>query len=211
MVFKLPRLPYSHSDLEPYISARTLELHHGKHHQGYVNKLNELTEGTPDADANLYELVTRTMDQPDKQKIFNQAAQCWNHAFFWRSMKPAGGGHPYKAIAEYIDDSFGSFDEFKTAFQDIALAQFGSGWVWLVKDESHESTQLRIVSTSNAEVPQSQNLLPILVCDVWEHAYYLDYQNLRTDFVRAFLNHLVNWDFANQVLHDDMTLYDKIG
>lgn len=211
MAFKLPRLPYGFSDLEPYISARTMEFHHSKHHQGYVTKLNELTQNSEEAEANLYELVLRTANDPQKKKIFNQAAQCWNHSFFWRSMKPAGGGQPYKDIARHIDNSFGGFEVFKAAFLEAAMGQFGSGWVWLVKDNSDSAQDLKIISTGNAELPIRDRLSPIFVCDVWEHAYYLDYQNLRADFIKAFLNHLVNWDFANEMLNDEGHLAAKIG
>ncbi|MDD4060231.1 MAG: superoxide dismutase [Kiritimatiellae bacterium] len=191
--FKLAPLPYAENALEPHISAKTMSFHYGKHHQGYVNNLNKLVAGTPMATASSLEsIVADTAGKEDKTAVFNNAAQVWNHDFFWQSMKPAGGGKPVGKLAEMIDKSFGSYEAFATAFQTTGLAQFGSGWVWLVQD----GETLKIVKTPNADTPAAHGQHALLTCDVWEHAYYLDYQNRRKDFVQTFLDHLVNWDFA---------------
>ncbi|MGQ9662741.1 MAG: superoxide dismutase [Kiritimatiellia bacterium] len=190
-VFTLPPLPYAKSSLEPYISSRTMEFHYGKHHQAYVDNLNKLL--SPDlARLSLEEVIRTTAGRPDKMALFNNAAQVWNHTFFWNCMKPNGGGVPTGKLAEKISAAFGSYEAFRTAFTDAAVAVFGSGWAWLVQD----GETLRIVKTSNGDTPIAHGQTPILTCDVWEHAYYLDYQNRRRDFVQAFLEHLVNWDFA---------------
>jgi Fe-Mn family superoxide dismutase len=187
MAFELPPLPYAQDALEPHCSANTLSFHHGKHHQAYVNKLNELIEGTDDANKSLEEII-----KSSSGGLFNQAAQVWNHTFFWNSMKPGGGGAPSGDLAKAIDSAFGGLDKFKEEFKTKGTGQFGSGWVWLVaKGES-----LKIVATANAETPITAGLTPILTCDVWEHAYYLDYQNRRPDFIQSFLDNLVNWEFA---------------
>ena len=190
--FKLAPLPYAENALEPHISAKTMSFHYGKHHQGYVNNLNKLVAGTPMAAASLESIVADTAGKEDQTAVFNNAAQVWNHDFFWQSMKPAGGGKPVGKLAEMIDKSFGSYEAFATAFQTTGLAQFGSGWVWLVQD----GETLKIVKTPNADTPAAHGQHALLTCDVWEHAYYLDYQNRRKDFVQTFLDHLVNWDFA---------------
>ncbi len=190
--FTLPALPYAQDALEPHISARTLSVHHGKHHQAYVDNLNKLVAGTPMADLPLEEIIRRTAGKPDQTGLFNNAAQVWNHTFFWNSMQPNGGGAPTGKLAERINASFGGFDAFKTAFSEAAMTQFGSGWAWLVQ----EGDTLKIVKTSNADTPLAHGQTALLTCDVWEHAYYLDYQNRRKDFVQAFLDHLANWDFA---------------
>ena len=190
--FTLPALPYAQDALEPYISARTMSFHYGKHHQAYVDSVNKLVAGTPAAGQSLEKLIVENEGKADKAAIFNNAAQAWNHAFFWKSMKPGGGGQPTGKLADLIVKSFGSFDEFKTAFAAAAVAQFGSGWVWLVQ----EGDTLKIVKTSNADTPVAHKQIALLTCDVWEHAYYLDYQNRRKDFVQAFLDHLANWEFA---------------
>ena len=190
--FKLAPLPYAENALEPHISAKTMSFHYGKHHQGYVNNLNKLVAGTPMATASLESIVADTAGKEDQTAVFNNAAQVWNHDFFWQSMKPAGGGKPAGKLAEMIDTSFGSYEAFATAFQTTGLAQFGSGWVWLVQD----GETLKIVKTSNADTPAAHGQRALLTCDVWEHAYYLDYQNRRKDFVQTFLDNLVNWDFA---------------
>ena len=190
--FKLAPLPYAENALEPHISAKTMSFHYGKHHQGYVNNLNKLVAGTPMATASLESIVADTAGKEDQTAVFNNAAQVWNHDFFWQSMKPAGGGKPVGKLAEMIDKSFGSYEAFATAFQTAGLAQFGSGWVWLVQD----GETLKIVKTSNADTPAAHGQHALLTCDVWEHAYYLDYQNRRKDFVQTFLDDLVNWDFA---------------
>ena len=187
MAFELPPLPYAQDALEPHYSANTLSFHHGKHHQAYVTKLNELTEGTDNAGKSLEEII-----KSSSGGLFNQAAQVWNHTFFWNSMKPGGGGKPSGGLAAAIDKAFGSLDKFKEQFKAAGVGQFGSGWVWLVK----EGGDLKIVSTGNAETPITKGQTAILTCDVWEHAYYLDYQNRRPDFLQSFLDNLVNWDFA---------------
>jgi len=190
--FQLPALPYSQDALEPYISARTMSFHYGKHHQIYVDNLNKLVADTLWAGQPLEKVIRETAGVPDKAAIFNNGAQVWNHTFFWQSMKPGGGGKPTGRLMKLIEKSFGNLDEFKKAFVDTAVAQFGSGWVWLVQD----GDLLKVVKTSNADTPVAHGQTAILTCDVWEHAYYLDYQNRRKDFVQAFLDHLANWEFA---------------
>jgi Fe-Mn family superoxide dismutase len=196
MPFTLPRLPFDKAALEPYMSAKTLDFHHGKHHRKYVEKLNELTEGTRFANMDLTEVVRETAGATDRKKkdIFNNAAQAWNHTFFWHCMKPGGGGGPDGTLARRIDESFGSHDQFKAKFLKAARGQFGSGWIWLVAD----GRRLQIVATPNAENPLTDGKTCLLACDVWEHAYYLDYQNERPKFVEAWLDHLVNWAWANE-------------
>ncbi len=193
--FKLPPLPYAENALEPVISARTIGFHYGKHHQGYVNNLNKLVTGTPLADQPL-EAVVKATANPDQTAIFNNAAQVWNHTFYWNSLKPKGGGKPTGALAEMIDKSFGGFEQFKAEFAKAATGQFGSGWAWLVKD----GDKLAVVKTGNADNPLVHGQKPLLTVDVWEHAYYLDYQNRRADYVTAVLDGLINWDFAAQNL-----------
>ncbi len=190
--FTLPALPYAQDALEPHISARTLSFHYGKHHQAYVDNLNKLAAAAKMADLPLEAIIRQTAGKSDQAGLFNNAAQVWNHTFFWQSMKPDGGGAPSGKLAERIDAAFGSFEAFKTAFSEAAMTQFGSGWAWLVQD----GDTLKIVKTSNADTPLAHGQSALLTCDVWEHAYYLDYQNRRKDFVQAFLNHLANWDFA---------------
>jgi len=192
MAFELPALPYAADALAPYMSAQTLGFHHGKHHQTYVTNLNGLVKDTPLADKSLEEIILATVGDASKIGVFNNAAQVWNHTFFWNSMKPQGGGAPSGALAERINADFGSLDAFKEEFKKTALAQFGSGWAWLVLEEG----KLKVVKTANAATPFTDKQKPLLTCDVWEHAYYLDYQNRRADMVSAFLDHLVNWDFA---------------
>ena len=191
--FTLPALPYAQDALEPSISARTMGFHYGKHHQAYVDNLNKLVAGTPwAAGTPLERVVLESAGVADKAAVFNNAAQAWNHTFFWNSMKPGSGGKPAGRLLKLVEKSFGSFDEFKNAFVTAAVAQFGSGWVWLVQ----EGDTLKIVKTSNADTPIAHGQTALLTCDVWEHAYYLDYQNRRNDFVQAFLDHLANWEFA---------------
>jgi len=191
--FTLPALPYAQDALEPYVSARTMGFHYSKHHQAYVDNLNKLVVGTPWAAGRpLKRVVVESAGMADQAAVFNNAAQAWNHAFFWRSMKPGGGGLPAGRLMDLMGKSFGGFDEFKNAFLAAAVAQFGSGWVWLVQE--HDA--LKIVKTSNADTPMAHGQAALVTCDVWEHAYYLDYQNRRKDFVQAFLDHLVNWEFA---------------
>jgi superoxide dismutase, Fe-Mn family len=191
--FTLPALTYAQDALEPYISARTMSFHYGKHHQAYVDAVNKLIVGTPWATGQtLDKIILGTVDMADKAPLFNNAAQAWNHAFFWKSMNPGGGSLPTGRLMDMIEKSFGNFDKFKEAFTTTAMAQFGSGWVWLVQ----EGDALKIVKTSNADTPMVHGQTALLTCDVWEHAYYLDYQNRRKDFVQAFVDHLANWDFA---------------
>lgn len=196
MSFKLPPLPYAADALEPHLSANTLSFHHGKHHQAYVNKLNDLIKGTSFEGLTLEEVIRESVGKADTAGIFNNAAQVWNHTFYWSSMKANGGETPSGRILDMIEDSFGGYDAFKEEFSDAAATQFGSGWAWLIKDYD----QLRIIKTGNADTPIAHGLVPLLTCDVWEHAYYLDYQNRRPDYVRTFLNYLVNWDFAEKNL-----------
>lgn len=192
MAFKLPDLPYERSALAPYMSARTLAFHHGKHHRVYVAKLNELTKDGSLAGRSLAEIIAATAKDQARIAAFNNAAQAWNHDFFWRSMKPGGGGRPKGALAERIDDAFGGYDNFAEQFARTASDLFGSGWVWLVV----AGPRLEIVSTCNADSPLICQQVPLLTLDLWEHAYYLDYQNRRAGFVDAYLNHLANWEFA---------------
>ncbi len=194
MSFTLPKLPYDKTALEPHISRDTLNFHHEKHHQTYVTKLNELIEGTNLEKLELEDIIKETADNKDFTGVFNNAAQVWNHTFYWHCMSPDGGGKPSGSIDEAIDKAFGSYDEFKEAFKQAALTQFGSGWAWLVTDDNG----LRIMKTGNADTPVAHGVRPLLTCDVWEHAYYLDYQNRRPDYVDTFLNHLINWDFVNK-------------
>ena len=192
MAFELPPLPYPDTALEPIYSAKTISFHHGKHHKAYVDNLNKLVAGIPLEGKTLDEIIKAVADDPAKAGVFNNAAQIWNHTFFWNSMKPGGGGKPSGALAEMIDEAFGSYEKFAEQFKAAAVGRFGSGWAWLVM----EGGALKIVATPNAETPITKGQTPLITVDVWEHAYYLDYQNRRPDFVQAFLDHLVNWDFA---------------
>jgi Fe-Mn family superoxide dismutase len=192
MSFTLPELPYSKDALAPHISAETLDFHHGKHHQAYVTKLNELVG----ADASLAGKSLEDLVRTTSGGVFNQAAQVWNHTFYWHSMKPGGGGEPTGALKAAIDEAFGSFADFKTKFTNAAIGQFGSGWAWLVKNEGGK---LEVVQTSNAGCPLTESKKPLLTCDVWEHAYYVDYRNARAKYVEAWWN-LVNWDHAAKLL-----------
>lgn len=190
MAFKLPDLPYSKEALAPHISPETIEFHYGKHHQTYLDKLNASLPGSPYEKMTLEEIVKKSSGG-----VFNNAAQVWNHTFYWNSLSPKGGGTPKGSLATAINASFGSFAEFKEKFSAAAAGQFGSGWAWLVKDKSGK---LSIVTTSNAETPlTNENLTALLTCDVWEHAYYIDYRNARPKYVDAFWN-IVNWDFAQK-------------
>ena len=191
MAITLPDLPYAQDALEPHITANTLSFHYGKHHNAYVTNLNKLIEGTEFAGSSLEEMVAKS-----EGGIFNNAAQVWNHTFYWNSMKPNGGGTPEGELADKINEAFGSFDKFREEFANAAATQFGSGWAWLVLDGG----KLKIVKTSNAETPITKGQKPLLTIDVWEHAYYLDFQNKRPDYIQTFLNNLVNWDFAAENL-----------
>jgi Fe-Mn family superoxide dismutase len=191
--FTLPPLPWAKDALEPYITAKTMGFHYDKHHRAYVDNLNKLLAGkAPPAKLSLESIITESAGKAESTAIFNNAAQAWNHDFFWKSMKKGGGGLPKGALLDRIKTTFGSFDQFKAAFVASGAAQFGSGWVWLVA----EGKVLKIVTTANADTPIAHGQKPLLTCDVWEHAYYLDYQNRRKDFLQAFLDHLANWDFA---------------
>jgi len=193
MTFTLPELPYAKNALEPHISANTIDFHHGKHHNAYVVNLNKLIEGTDLAKSSLEDIVLKTAGDASKAGIFNNAAQVWNHTFYWHSMKPAGGGKPSGELADAITKDFGSFDAFVEAFKNAGATQFGSGWAWLVLGKDGK---LAVKKTPNAEVPLTQGDVPLLTMDVWEHAYYLDYQNKRPDYMTTFMDKLVNWDFA---------------
>ncbi|MDX9786492.1 MAG: superoxide dismutase [Desulfobacterales bacterium] len=185
-------LPYAENALEPYISAETMRLHYGKHHAGYVARANHLLQTSPFGGKSVLNILRETAGKAEYASIFNNVAQAWNHSFFWKSMKPGGGGAPAGILLEKINASFGGVDEFKKAFIAAAGEQFGSGWVWLVQ----EGNALKIMATSNADTPIAHGRTPLFTVDVWEHAYYVDYRNRRTDFVQGVLDNLVNWEFA---------------
>jgi Fe-Mn family superoxide dismutase len=187
MKFELDPLPYAKDALAPHLTAETLSFHYEKHHQTYMTNLKNLLAGKPEAEKSLEEIV-----KTSTAGVFNNAAQIWNHDFYWKSMKPQGGGEPTGKLAEAINKDFGSYAEFKTKFQDAAVKQFGSGWAWLVNNGG----KLEITSTGNAETPLTRGATCLLTCDVWEHAYYIDYRNLRAKYVETWLSSLVNWDFA---------------
>jgi len=189
MSFELPPLPYNESALEPYISGRTMSFHYGKHHKTYVDNLNKLVAGTPFAEMSLEDIIRETAGKSEYTAIFNNAAQSWNHAFFWNCMKADGGAAPEGELLQKINAAFGSYDKFKEEFKNAAVSQFGSGWAWLVEDKG----SLKVVKTANGDTPLAHKMVPLMTVDVWEHAYYLDYQNRRADFVEAFLEHLINW------------------
>jgi len=191
MAFSLPDLPYARNALEPHISAETLDYHHGKHHQTYVDKLNGLVEGTDRAGQSLEEII-----RSSEGGLFNNAAQVWNHTFYWHCLSPNGGGEPSGKLAEKIKRDFGSFEAFKEKFTETAINTFGSGWAWLVENPDGS---LALASTSNAETPLTGEAVPLLTCDVWEHAYYVDYRNARPKYIEAFWN-LVNWSFVESQL-----------
>lgn len=193
MTFTLPDLPYAKDALAPHISADTLTFHHDKHHQAYVTNLNKLVEGTALATQPLEEVIKAAAGDKQREGIFNNAAQVWNHTFFWNCMTPKnGGGKPTGDLLKRIEKDFGGFDQFKEQFKTTAVSQFGSGWGWLVLD----GNTLKITKTSNADLPLAHGQKALLTVDVWEHAYYLDYQNRRPDFVSAFMDNLVNWEFV---------------
>lgn len=189
----LPELPYAKDALAPVISANTLEFHHGKHHRAYVDNLNKLIAGTELADADLETIVNKTAGDPSKTGIFNNAAQAWNHAFYWQSLKPGGGGTPAGAAKAKIESVWGDYGKFAEELKNAGVTQFGSGWAWLVVDGG----QLKITKTANADTPIAHGVKPLLTLDVWEHAYYLDYQNRRPDYLGAVIANLINWDFVN--------------
>lgn len=194
--FELPALPYAKNALEPHISENTLNFHYGKHHQAYVTKLNELVAGTELENKTLEDIIKITAGDTSKAGIFNNAAQVWNHTFYWNSMSPNGGGKPSGIVLEKIEESFGSYENFATEFKNAGATQFGSGWAWLVL----ENGKLTVTKTPNAETPLTTNAKPLLTMDVWEHAYYLDFQNARPGYMDTFLNELVNWEFVEQNL-----------
>ena len=191
MAFELPPLPYAREALQPYMSAETLEYHHSKHHQAYVTKLNELIAGTELEGQDLDSIVKASFGKPERQAIFNNAGQHWNHLLFWEWMKPNGGGSIPGELEKRLVSDFGSVDAFKKAFSDAGVAQFGSGWCWLVEDADGK---LKVTKTPNAENPLAHGQKALLGCDVWEHSYYIDYRNRRADYLKAFLDNLVNWE-----------------
>jgi Fe-Mn family superoxide dismutase len=193
MAVTLPELPYGKDALSPFISANTLEFHYGKHHKAYVDNLNKLIEGTDLAKMSLEEIIKVTNADTAKTGIFNNAAQVWNHSFYWQCLKAGGGGKPVGAIAEKIDATWGSYEKFAEELKNAGITQFGSGWVWLVPD----GKDLKIIKTTNADTPLAHEQKPVLTIDVWEHAYYLDYQNRRPDYLTAVIQNLINWDFVN--------------
>ena len=193
MTIQLPALPYKDDALEPHISKETIGFHYAKHHQGYVKNLNKLVSGTPQEAKSLEEIIL----EAKTGSVFNNAAQIWNHTFYWESMSAGGGGDPQGKISQAISDSFGSADSFREAFFEAATRHFGSGWVWLIEAGSG----LEIITTPNAELPLTAGQRALLTLDVWEHAYYLDYQNLRADYVNRWLENLINWEFAENHLN----------
>ena len=192
-MFTLMALPYADNALAPVVSPNTISFHYGKHHKTYVDNLNNLVKGTDLEGKSLEEVVKATAGKADKAPLFNNSAQIWNHDFYWKSLKPNGGGVPSGKVADKINESFGSFEEFKKQLSATTVSQFGSGWGWLVADAAGK---LKVVKTGNAEVPITQGLKPLLTIDVWEHAYYLDHQNRRADYVNAVIDKLLNWEFA---------------
>jgi Fe-Mn family superoxide dismutase len=191
--FTLMKLPYAESALAPGISEKTVSFHYGKHHKGYIDKTNELVKGTDLAGKSLADIVHATFRKADKTPLYNAASQAWNHDFYWNSMKPKGGGMPSGELGKKIVADFGSFDAFVKQWDTAAMGQFGSGWAWLIVGDSGK---LAVLKSANADSPLGVNEKPLLCIDVWEHAYYLDYQNRRSDYVKAYLDSLVNWDFA---------------
>jgi Fe-Mn family superoxide dismutase len=187
MAITLPPLPWAEDALNPHISPETIQYHYGKHHNAYVVNLNKLIDGTPNATKSLEEIV-----KSSEGGVFNNAAQVWNHTFYWSCMKPGGGGKPTGALLEQINASFGSYEKMREELTNAAMTQFGSGWAWLVKDGG----KLAVKKTPNAETPLTTSAKPLLTIDVWEHAYYIDYRNLRPKYIETFFDHLVNWDFA---------------
>lgn len=198
MAFTLPALPYARNALAPHISENTLNFHYGKHHQAYVDNLNKLVADTPMATMSLEEVIEASARDAAKTGIFNNAAQVWNHTFFWKCMKPGGGGKPTGAISRKLASELGGYDKFLAAFKDAATTQFGSGWAWLALDKG----KLVVLKTANADLPLARGLKALLTIDVWEHAYYIDHRNARPKYIETFMDHLVNWDFVNANLED---------
>ena len=203
--FQLPPLPWDESALAPVISARTIGLHYGKHHLAYVEKLNELVAGTRYAEMPLEHVIAATVGDKDAQKIFNNAAQAWNHTFFWSCLRPGAGSEPPRGIAKSIESDFGGYAEFRDQFSKAAVECFGSGWAWLVQ----RGEKLEILATSNAATPITMGATPLLAIDLWEHAYYLDYENRRPEFVEAVIDRLLNWEFAAEQLEKAQSVYRK--
>jgi Fe-Mn family superoxide dismutase len=196
MAITLPELPYAKDALEPHISAKTLEFHHGKHHKAYVDNLLKLIAGTDLESADLETIIKKSAGDASKAGVFNNAAQVWNHSFYWKCMSPDGGGTPSGAVADKIKAAFGGTDKFAEELKTAGATQFGSGWAWLVQ----KGDELQVVKTANADTPVAHGLKPLLTVDVWEHAYYLDYQNRRPDYLKTFVEKLINWDFVNACL-----------
>ena len=196
--FELPELPYERDAFTPNFSSETFDYHHGKHHNAYVTNLNNLLKDKKEfTEMDLEQIIAKSCNS--NAAIFNNASQIWNHTFFWHSIKPNGGGKPHGNIAELINTNFGSYDNFVTEFKQAALSQFGSGWAWLVHNPKDK--KLQIIKTANAETPLTQGLDPLIACDVWEHAYYIDYRNKRPDYVSIFIEKMINWDFAEMHLN----------
>lgn len=195
MAVELPPLPYGEDALEPHISQRTLSFHYGKHHQAYVTNLNNLIQGTELDKKTLEDIIQESANNSEKIGIFNNAAQVWNHTFYWHSLSPKGGGQPTSSLGAKIAQDFGSFEKFAELFKQAGVGQFGSGWAWLVLDRDGS---LKVTKTPNADLPLIHGQKALLTCDVWEHAYYLDYQNRRPDYLDIFLKNLANWDFAQK-------------
>ncbi len=196
MALTLPDLSFPTNSLEPYISAKTFEFHHGKHHKAYVDNGNKLIAGTEFENQDPESIVKKVVGDTSKAAIFNNVAQAWNHSFFWKCMKPKGGGAPTGPVAQKIQADFGSFEKFAEELKNAGVTQFGSGWAWLVQ----KGAKLEIMKTANADTPIAHGINPLLTVDVWEHAYYLDYQNRRPDFIQAFIENIINWDFVNSNL-----------
>ncbi|MCS7030454.1 MAG: superoxide dismutase [Gloeomargarita sp. SKYG116] len=193
MAYQLPELPYPQDALAPYITEELMSYHYGKHHAAYVTNYNNLVKDTEYDQMPIEEVIKKTYGDPSKVGIFNNGAQAWNHTFYWNCMKPGGGGEPTGALADKIKADFGSFEEFKNAFKQAGVTQFGSGWAWLVL----ENGTLKVTKTLNADNPLCFNQIPLLTMDVWEHAYYLVYKNRRPDYAQDFIDHLINWDFVS--------------
>ena len=196
MAFELPSLPYANDALAPYMSSETLDFHHGKHHQTYVTNLNNLVKDSDMQDATLEDIIVKSSKDSSMAGIFNNAGQHWNHILFWQCMKPNGGGAIPSELESRINSDFGSFDQFKEAFIQAGTTQFGSGWAWLAIDNG----KLVVTKSANASSPLVDGMKPILGCDVWEHSYYIDYRNKRPDYLKAFLDNLVNWEFVSSQL-----------
>ncbi|HOV85777.1 MAG TPA: superoxide dismutase [Syntrophobacteraceae bacterium] len=196
MIVTLPDLPFAKEALEPHISAKTLDFHHGKHHKAYVDNANKLLEGSELAKESVETIIEKTAGDPSKAGVFNNVAQAWNHSFYWKCMKPGGGGAPTGPIAQKIDADLGGYQKFVEELKNAGMTQFGSGWAWLVLHNG----KLQITKTANADTPLAHGMIPLLTVDVWEHAYYLDYQNRRPDYLATFIEHLINWDFVNSCL-----------